>query len=147
LIRKQREDVALRALRAATEVLKAAEQHLERCKHELNQVTDQISAQGQLLSQALASGEALIQKVKQHRARMEWLNDNRKKAATGVQDATEKVAAAQSQANLLKQEHLRVRAKCEAVEVQIAQHRKQERALEENRLAAAVEELSIVASA
>jgi flagellar biosynthesis chaperone FliJ len=61
-----------------------------------------------------------------------------------IQEATEKVAAAEQVVDECKKDYLRIRAKRDAAEAQIAQNRKRARALEEQRVADTVQELSVL---
>jgi chromosome segregation ATPase len=144
LIRKQREDTALRALHAATHILHAAEQHLARCKEKLQALVDQMALQESLLGQAIDRGDALIQHLKQHRIRLEWLNDARLQAVGVVDEAAEKVNAADRRVQELKKEYLKIKAKRDAAEAQIAQQRRQARALEETLAAVNAQELGVL---
>jgi chromosome segregation ATPase len=147
LIRKQREDTALRALQAAAELLRLAEQHLARCKDKLQAVVDEIALQRRLLSRAMDTGEALIQDIKQHRIRLEWLSDARTDASRVADEAADKVKGASLRVQELKRDYLRIKAKRDAAQAQIAQHRRQARTLEEAQAAVAAEELGVLLKA
>jgi hypothetical protein len=147
LIRKQREGTALRALHAATEVLALADQDLARCREKLQALVVEIALQGELLGQAIDAGDALIQHIKQHRIRLEWLNDARLEAVCVVDEAADKANAARLRVQELKKDYLRIKAKRDAAEAQVAQHRRQARSLEEARAALTAEELGVLINA
>jgi ABC-type transporter Mla subunit MlaD len=147
LIRKQREDTALRALHAAAEILRAAEEQLVQRREKLQALVDEMASQSDLLRQAIDAGNALIEHIKQHRVRLEWLNDARLDALRAVDEAVDKVHAASLRVQELKKDYLRIKAKRDAAEAQIAQHRRQARALEETRAAVTAEELGALVNA
>lgn len=147
LIRKQREDTALRALHAAAETLRAAENQLARCREKLQALADEMALQVELLRQAMEAGDVLIQRIRQHRIRLEWLNDARLEAVRAVEEAADKVNAASLRVQELKKDYLRIKAKRDAAEAQIAQHRRQARAHEETQAAATAEELGALVNA
>jgi hypothetical protein len=147
LIRKQREDTALRALQAAAELLRLAEQNLARCREKLKAVVDEMTLQRELLCQAFDAGEVFIQQIRQHRGRLEWLNDARIGAMHVVDEAADKVNGASLRVQELKKDYLLIKAKRDAAQAQIAQHRRQARALEEARAAVVAEELGVLLKA
>jgi chromosome segregation ATPase len=143
-IRKQREDAAMRVLNDAVVVLRAAQARLDYCNNALQTAIDQIASQNQLLQQSLEAGEISILEIKQHRNRIDLINDERLLILQAIQEATEKVAAAEQVVDECKKDYLRIRAKRDAAEAQIAQNRKRARALEEQRVADTVQELSVL---